>query len=261
MLYLPLRGMDQYQVGRRSLVSDPGTAMLLAPGWDYTCHSQPNDWLCLSVSGELLAEEIATRRRSGSRAWRCRTVALPLAPRRATELLQIHRRMLALTLAAPTAADVAAVERDAAAWLATIVLERSGEIRLARSTLLRIEQLERWIDAHLGEQVTLDSLSAASGICPRALQKAVLALRGQSPLEWVRSRRLAAVNARLQAGGARTNIAQVALDLGFTHLGRFSSLYRRAYGELPSATLAQARTRHRTREGRAPPGRRRPLQT
>jgi AraC-like DNA-binding protein len=74
------------------------------------------------------------------------------------------------------------------------------------------------------------------------LQKSVMALRGQSPLEWVNARRLAAARARLLKGPGGIGISSVALDCGFTHLGRFSAAYRQAYGELPSATLAAARS-------------------
>ncbi len=71
---------------------------------------------------------------------------------------------------------------------------------------------------------------------------------GQSPLEWVKARRLAAVRERLLKAPSGFAISVVALDCGFTHLGRFSAAYRRAHGELPSATLAAARSHRAERE-------------
>jgi AraC-like DNA-binding protein len=141
------------------------------------------------------------------------------------------------------AADVASAELDAAAWLAGIIVEQSGEAAVSEPTRLRIEQLERWVDAHLDESITLGRLCAVSGTGGRTLQKSVMALRGQSPLEWVNARRLAAARARLLNGRDGTTISDVALDCGITHLGRFSAAYRQAYGELPSTTLAAARSR------------------
>jgi transcriptional regulator GlxA family with amidase domain len=140
------------------------------------------------------------------------------------------------------AAAVASAELDAAAWLAGIIVEQSGEAALSESILQRMERLERWVDAHLAETITLDRLCALSGVGGRALQKSMIALRGQSPLEWVAARRLAAARARLLKGTSVVEVSRVALDCGFTHLGRFSAAYRQAYGELPSATLAAARS-------------------
>jgi transcriptional regulator GlxA family with amidase domain len=116
-----------------------------------------------------------------------------------------------------------------------------------------MERLERWVDAHLAEAITLDRLCALSGVGGRILQKSVMALRGQSPLEWVAARRLAAVRARLLNGPPDVAISTVALDCGFAHLGRFSAAYRQAYGELPSATLAATRSRPARRQSQPVP--------
>jgi AraC-like DNA-binding protein/extradiol dioxygenase family protein len=253
--YLPLHAEDHYRIGRYALRSGPRTAVLLAPGHDYTCQSQANDWMGLIVSGELLSEAIAVRRRGRPRPWRFRSMEIPVTPARMAELTEFHRRMHALAVApadTENADGVASVERDAAAWLAGIVVEQSGEIAIPPPALHRIDRLERWVDAHLGEDITLDRLCAVSGVRWRALQKSLMALRGQSPLEWVATRRLAAVRTHLLERPAGVSISRVALDFGVTHLGRFSAAYRRAYGELPSETLGGVRSQqHGSR--RSPP--------
>jgi AraC-like DNA-binding protein len=245
-LFLPLRASDNYRVGRRTLHSGPQVAVLLAPGHVYTCHSPANEWVGLIISGDLLSEQIAARRRGRSRPWRPKSIEIPLTPSRKAQLLGLQRGMHDLSVASAGVADaatVAAAEIEAAAWLADIIVEHSGEAAVSEPTRRRVEQLERWVDAHLDETITLDRLCAVSGIGGRALQKSVMALRGQSPLEWVNARRLAAVRARLLKGPGGTAISDVALDCGINHLGRFSAAYRRAYGEPPSATLAAARSR------------------
>jgi AraC-like DNA-binding protein len=244
-LLLPLRQGDTFQVGRRTLGCGPLTAVLLAPGHEYTCHSPGNDWLGLIVAGALLSEEIASRRRGRSRPWRFKSVETPITPGRRAQLVEFHRRMHEFSDApagVSNAAAIASAELDAAAWLAGIIVEQSGEAAISGPTLQRMERLELWVDAHLAETITLDRLCALSGVGGRGLQKSVMALRGQSPLEWVTARRLAAARARLLKGTAGIEVSRVALDCGFTHLGRFSAAYRQAYGELPSATLATARS-------------------
>ena len=39
------------------------------------------------------------------------------------------------------------------------------------------------------------------------------------------------------------NITAIALDYGFTHLGRFSEIYKATYGVLPSESLRQRQSR------------------
>ncbi|MEY2920981.1 MAG: hypothetical protein RL261_2286 [Pseudomonadota bacterium] len=250
-LFLPLRADDNYQIGRRTFNAGPLTAVLLAPGHVYTCHSPANAWVGLMVSGELLSEEIAIGRRGRSRPWQIKSIEIPLTPSRKAQLMEFHQRMHELS-AAPAGGDsataVTSAERDAAAWLAGIILERSGEAAISEPTRRRVEWLERWVDTHLDESITLDRLCAVSGTGGRALQKSVMALRGQSPLEWVNARRLAAARARLLKGPANVAISRVALDCGIAHLGRFSAAYRQAYGELPSATLASTRSQPDRRE-------------
>jgi AraC-like DNA-binding protein len=256
-LFVPLRAGDDYRIGRRKLTSGPRVAVLLSPGHVYTCHSPANEWVGLIVSGELLSEKIAARRRGRSRQWRITSLEVPLTPGRKAQLLTLYRHMRALSVApagGARAAAVACAELDAAAWLADIIVGQSGEAAVSEPTLRRIEHLERWMDAHLDESITLDRLRAVSGTGARALQKAVMTLRGQSPLEWVNARRMAAVRARLLEGSGATAVSSVALDYGITHLGRFSAAYRHAYGELPSATLAAARSRSVRLEDSGPAG-------
>lgn len=55
--------------------------------------------------------------------------------------------------------------------------------------------------------------------------------------------RLDLARERLCRGEARTSVTSVALDCGFTHVGRFAAAYRARHGEPPQATLKGGRTR------------------
>jgi AraC-like DNA-binding protein len=245
-LFLPLRSGDDYRIGRRTLRSGPLTAVLLAPGHTYTCRSPANDWVGLVVSGDLLAEAIAAKRPGPSRPSVLKSIEIPLTPSRKVELMKLRTRMHALAVAANAAATpdtVTSAERDAAAWLAGLIVGRVRQVAVADSTVRRIERLERWVDANLHEDITLDRLCAVAGTCGRALQKSMMAMRGVSPMEWVYVRRLAACRSRLLQGPSNLTVSRVALDCGIAHQGRFSAAYREAYGELPSATLAAVKSR------------------
>jgi AraC-like DNA-binding protein len=86
--------------------------------------------------------------------------------------------------------------------------------------------------------MSLDELRVVAGVSARTLQEACLARWGQTPIELVASRRLEIARSLLASGRA-TAVTAAALHSGFSHLGRFSLLYKRSFGESPSDTLAR----------------------
>jgi AraC-like DNA-binding protein len=52
---------------------------------------------------------------------------------------------------------------------------------------------------------------------------------------------LEAVRQALLEGGCNGNITAVAMQWGFTHLGRFSSDYKKLFLEVPSKTVERSR--------------------
>ncbi|MDT0681148.1 AraC family transcriptional regulator [Roseicyclus sp. F158] len=103
-----------------------------------------------------------------------------------------------------------------------------------------MRRAEAFIDAHLGEPITLDEIAAASGIGPRALQEAFRLHRGTSPMQFLRDRRLERADAALRTGDPDVTVTDIAMTWGFFHLGRFSEQYRRRYGCTPVETLRRA---------------------
>ena len=97
-----------------------------------------------------------------------------------------------------------------------------------------------WLRAHLSEAIDLDLLAGVAGVRPRTLETHFRMFLHTTPLGWVRRMRLARARHDLVRRGPRATVTAVALDSGFTQLGRFAAEYRRAFGELPSATLNRA---------------------
>ena len=94
---------------------------------------------------------------------------------------------------------------------------------------------EGYIEAHLDQPLTLESIAAAAGISPRGLQLAFRQHRGTTPLGFWRDRRLSCAHADLMAGSA--SVTEIALRWGFAHFGRFSATYRARYGLSPRDSL------------------------
>jgi len=91
-----------------------------------------------------------------------------------------------------------------------------------------------------GMPVSLADLCAATGVSKSTLYIAFHRVCGQSPLEYFHKRRLGRARFSLMGNSPqRGAVKRVALDNGFTELGRFSVEYRRLFGESPSATLNQ----------------------
>ena len=98
-----------------------------------------------------------------------------------------------------------------------------------------------WLRGHLSEPVQLDLLAQVAGVRPRTLETHFKMFLGVTPLSWVRRMRLARARQEFVRRGTNATVTAVALNSGFTQLGRFAAEYRKAFGELPSATVRRAK--------------------
>lgn len=105
-----------------------------------------------------------------------------------------------------------------------------------------VNRAEEYIVANLGDPLTVPLIAQALGVSVRRLQDAFRQSVGQSPWERLTAHRLAKARRTLLAGGGNS-VTEIALDCGFSHLGRFAQTYRSTFGEAPSATLRRARNR------------------
>jgi AraC-like DNA-binding protein len=122
-----------------------------------------------------------------------------------------------------------------------------------------------YLRAHLAEKVTLADLTTTCGISQRALLIQFKHFLDVSPIAHLLRMRLTAARSQLQQSDGSISISEIASRCGVTHLGRFATEYRRAFDELPSATLRRAaasaeRARNDCRASAPPPfvGRQRP---
>lgn len=113
----------------------------------------------------------------------------------------------------------------------------TGELDQAHGTPLpsHVRRARDHIEAHLDQPLTLASLCALSGVSLRTLQNGFRRFLGQTPVEYIRERRLLAVQRALAAGEG--SVTEVLLRHGINTPGHFTQQYRRRFGCLPSATL------------------------
>lgn len=240
VLHLSLDAGSAYLFGRKRASVAPRSAMFIAPGWEFTRRSEPGSVVALSAGLPALTAEIDARRPEVEGAWspRSRPVDLHGGGKEALE-------SVIADLATPMHCDRSRHRRDhdearAISVLATLLMRGTVVSRsppLARS---RLANVESWIEAHLGEPITLGRLCRVAGVGDRSLQLAFASLRGVSPMRFVAERRLAEARRRLLRADADTDVTCIAIAAGFSHLSRFAATYRQAYGESPSDTLRDA---------------------
>jgi AraC-like DNA-binding protein len=113
-------------------------------------------------------------------------------------------------------------------------LEQPGERARPRT----IQRAVTLLQDHCTEPLTTADIAEAVGVSARSLQEGFHAHVGTTPMAYLRRVRLHQVNEELRAADpATTNVTDVALRWGMTHLGRFAQAYREEFGEAPSATL------------------------
>lgn len=100
-----------------------------------------------------------------------------------------------------------------------------------------VKRAEQFISEHCGEALQLVDIARAVGVPPRTLRDGFQQFRGISPMQYVRALRLERARSTLEAAGPDLRVADIALDCGFTHLGRFALAYKALFGESPSDTL------------------------
>jgi len=105
---------------------------------------------------------------------------------------------------------------------------RPGHVKRAQDFML----------ANLAGPIGIVDVVASAGVSMRTLYQGFQDCQGVSPMAWLRQRRLERIRAELMTGSPEeTRVTEVALRWGLSHLGRFASHYRAAFGESPSQTL------------------------
>ncbi|MEM9071889.1 MAG: AraC family transcriptional regulator [Myxococcota bacterium] len=107
-----------------------------------------------------------------------------------------------------------------------------------------VRNVEEYIEANAHRPLRLRDLVVVSGASARSLQEGFKRFRGTTPMKWLRHVRLTRVHAELlRSDPSATSVAEVAATWGFAPSGRFASVYRRRFGELPSETLRRSSLR------------------
>jgi transcriptional regulator GlxA family with amidase domain len=100
-----------------------------------------------------------------------------------------------------------------------------------------IRRAEEFIHSNADEMMTIERIARAAGCSVRALQLGFRRFRNTSPMSALRQARLERARNGIVRSDGSLSVLGVATRHGFGNAGRFSDIYRQAYGESPSETL------------------------
>lgn len=108
-----------------------------------------------------------------------------------------------------------------------------------RNTLPQaVRRAVSYMEEHASGAVTVAQIAAAARLSPRGLQEAFRRHLDTTPMRYLQRLRLDGSRQDLLAADPMTSSVEgIARRWGFTHLSRYASSYRAAFGEVPSDTL------------------------
>ncbi len=98
-----------------------------------------------------------------------------------------------------------------------------------------------FMHARAKDDIRLEDIEAAAGVPRSTLFDAFRQHVGVAPMAYLKKYRLEQVRRQLLEDRSSHNVSSIAIDWGFTHLGRFSIEYRKLFGEAPSHTAGRRR--------------------
>ena len=124
-----------------------------------------------------------------------------------------------------------------------MLLDKAGE-SAGRCSAQILVRRAREIVGETPRRFSVSDLSGKLRVSPRTLHKAFFDITGVGPHAYFLRHRLNAARRLLAtADGQQASVTNIALELGFTELGRFAGRYRSFFGENPSQTLQRPRRR------------------
>lgn len=102
---------------------------------------------------------------------------------------------------------------------------------------VHVKRAEEYMREYISSPITVNDLIAVTGVSARTLHNGFRHFRQSTPMNYLRKIRLENARKDLMAPAECTRVTDIAAKWGFTQMGRFASIYKQTYGELPSKTL------------------------
>lgn len=126
-------------------------------------------------------------------------------------------------------------------WIAYSSCESKPEVFNGNQPRILIaKQIQEYIEAHFRETIHIEDLCRTTGKGVRTIQRSFRQYFDITITDYIKMVRLNAAYRMLSTSHPEAiTVASVAMQKGFTHIGRFSVDYRKQFGESASQTLAK----------------------
>jgi AraC-like DNA-binding protein len=126
------------------------------------------------------------------------------------------------------------------AWMGRSAAYRGPKPLTISPTRARVaKQAQEYIEEHYDGTVRIEDLCRVTGVGVRTLQRCFREYFDVTISEFLKTERLNSAHRSLGASQSdNSTVAEIAMQHGFTHLGRFSVEFRKRFGESPRTTLA-----------------------
>lgn len=237
-----------YRTDAGSAAGDKEKGVVLSAGQTVrNHHSAGNGNLALIVKDEVLRDYVSL--------WTGNGKTLPLQfnlgfnpdnPRVASFLTFVDQFMKELNRPGGVLEAPAAIASFEQALLTSMLfgLENSYSNRLesVESTPDQrvVHEIEEYVAHHFAGPIDMATLCKLVNMSGASIHRAFRKYRGTTPMQFLQQARMQGAHKRLLSGYPSDTVTKIAIECGFSHMGRFAASYFRRYGEKPSQTLRRA---------------------
>lgn len=232
-------GNAEVHAAGRTIVVDDQHAVIRAPGESFNARLSPDcEQLIMRIDPASLSDDTATLigpetsvslARGSMRAWK-------------EQLKLVASSDDLLNIAARNPIVGAHVE----SLLIGLLCDQEAGHGISRHPAIApqfVRRAEEFMAANLAAPIQLTEIAGMAGVPVRTLSEGFLRFRHTSPISLLRQMRLDHARQIIRESTPDLRVATIALDCGFTHLGRFAQGYRDRFGELPSETPRRGQLR------------------
>ena len=238
MMFCVAGNAEVHAAGTKIVVDDQH-AVIRAPGESFSALLSPDcEQLIMRIDPASLSDETASL--IGAET----SVSLANGPMRA------WKEQLKLVASSDDLLKIAALNPTVGAHVESLLIgllcDQGAGVGVSPQLTIApqfVRRAEEFMAANLAAPIQLLEIAKVAGVPVRTLSDGFLRFRHSSPINLLRQMRLDRARQIIRESTSDLRVATIALDCGFTHLGRFSQCYRDRFGELPSETPRRGQLR------------------